>query len=110
MNLRDWCIWLVDLFEYNFTQLELPLSIIRSFFFTVHTAVVYVIQVYLLLASRIGIFHVDPSRKQSANLYVIYHCCVYREKTPDVGQRNCPKHVEFHSKNKFVKLMQLVLF
>ena len=21
--------------------------------------------------------------------------------TPDVGQRNCPKHVEFYSKNKF---------
>ena len=43
-----------------------PLSIIRSFF-TVHTATVYVIQV----------------------------CCVYSEKTPDDGQRNCPKHVEF---------------
>ena len=24
-------------------------------------------------------------------------------KTPDDGQRNCPKHVEFHSKNKFEK-------
>jgi hypothetical protein len=22
---------------------------------------------------------------------------------PDDGQRNCPKHVEFHSKNKFKK-------
>jgi len=30
--------------------------------------------------------------------------------TPDDGQRNCPKHVEFHSKNKFQKLMQLVGF
>jgi hypothetical protein len=28
--------------------------------------------------------------------------CV-RWKTPDDGQRNCPKHVEFHSKNKFEK-------
>ena len=25
-------------------------------------------------------------------------------KTPDDGKRNCPKHVEFHSKNKFEKL------
>ena len=28
--------------------------------------------------------------------------------TPDDGQRNCPKHVEFYSKNKFEKLVQLV--
>jgi hypothetical protein len=31
-------------------------------------------------------------------------------KTPDDGQRNCPKHVESHSKNKFEKLMHLVGF
>jgi len=31
-------------------------------------------------------------------------------KTPDYGQRNCPKHVEFHSKNKFEKLVHLVGF
>jgi len=38
-----------------------------------------------------------------------YHCCVYTEnKTPDDGQRNCPKHVEFQSKNKFEKLVHLV--
>jgi hypothetical protein len=30
--------------------------------------------------------------------------------TPDDGQRNCPKHVEFHSKNKFEKLVHLVGF
>ena len=29
-------------------------------------------------------------------------------KTPDDGQRNCPKHVEFYSKNKFGKLVHLV--
>jgi len=29
-------------------------------------------------------------------------------KTPDDGQRNYPKHVEFHSKNKFEKLVHLV--
>ena len=26
-------------------------------------------------------------------------------RTPDDGQRNCPKHVEFYSKNKFEKLV-----
>ena len=31
-------------------------------------------------------------------------------KTPDNGQRNCPKHVEFHPKNKFEKLLRLVGF
>jgi len=31
-------------------------------------------------------------------------------KTPDDGQRNCPKHVEFYSKNKFKKLVLLVRF
>ena len=71
-----------------------PLSIIRSFF-TVHTAME---------------FHPDPAHKLSANLYDIYHCCVYSEKTPDDGDRNCPKHVEFHSKNKFEKLVHLVGF
>jgi len=30
--------------------------------------------------------------------------------TPDDGQRNCPKHVEFHSKNKSEKLVHLVGF
>jgi len=31
-------------------------------------------------------------------------------KTPDDEQRNCPKHVEFYSKNKFEKLLHLVGF
>jgi len=31
-------------------------------------------------------------------------------KTPDDGQRNCPKYVEFNSKNKIEKLMHLVGF
>ena len=35
--------------------------------------------------------------------------CVQR-KTPDDGQRNCPKHVDFYSKNKSEKLVHLVGF
>ena len=31
-------------------------------------------------------------------------------KTPDEGKRNCPKHVEFYSKDKFEKLVHLVGF
>ena len=44
-----------------------------------------------------------------AKLYDIYHCCV-QWKTPDDGQRNYPKHVEFYSKNKFKELVHLVGF
>jgi len=54
-------------------------------------------------------FRPDPARKLSANLFDIYHCCV-QWKTPDDGQRNCPKHVEFYSKNKYEKLVHLVGF
>jgi len=44
----------------------------------------------------------------SPNLYDIYHCV--QRKTPDNGQRNCPKYVEFYSENKFEKLVHLVGF
>jgi hypothetical protein len=72
----------------------------RQELFTVHSAMVYVIQV--------------PS----------WSCCskaVYRPLwhipslsvqwiTPGDGQRNCLKHVEFHFENKFEKLLHLVGF
>jgi len=39
------------------------------------------------------------------------YCCIYRQYyTPDDGQKTCPKHVEFYSKNKFEKLVYLVGF
>jgi len=37
-----------------------------------------------------------------------YTIAVYTVKNFDDGQRNCPKHVEFYSKNKFEKLVHLV--
>jgi len=47
----------------------------------------------------------------SPNPYDIYHCCVYSEKLLMMdGQRNCPKYVEFYSKNKFEKLVHVVGF
>ena len=39
-----------------------------------------------------------------------YTIAVYSEKTPVDGHRNCPKHVEFYSKDKFEKLVHLVGF
>jgi hypothetical protein len=104
--------------SYNKTKQDAPVSQIYSWnktlhvsdsssvhhqeFFTVHTAMVYVIQVCWKLYA--------PAHKLSANVYDIYQRCVYSGKTPDDGQKNCPKHVEFHSKNKFEKLVQLVGF
>ena len=44
------------------------------------------------------------------NLYDIYLLLCVQCYTPDDGQRNCPKHVEFYSKNKFEKLVHLVGF
>jgi len=44
------------------------------------------------------------------NFSTTYAVAVCTVKTPDDGQRNSPKHVEFYSKNKFEKLVHLVGF
>ena len=52
-----------------------------------------------------GVFHCTHSKP-------VWHIPLLRVqwKTPDDGHRNCPKHVEFYSKNKFEKLTHLVGF
>jgi hypothetical protein len=44
------------------------------------------------------------------NLYDIYLLLCIQYKTPDNGQKTCPKHVELYSKNKFEKLVHLIGF
>ena len=44
------------------------------------------------------------------NLYDMYLLLCIQYKTPDDGQKTCLKHVEFYSKNKFEKLVQLIGF
>jgi hypothetical protein len=44
------------------------------------------------------------------NLYDIYLLLCIQYKTPDDGQKTCPKHVEFHSKSKSEKLVHFVDF
>ena len=44
------------------------------------------------------------------NLYDIYLLLCEQYKAPDDGQKTCPKHAEFYSKNKFEKLVHLVRF
>jgi len=68
-----------------------PLSIIRSFS-------LYTKQWYM----SYGFADRCP---QTCMTYNIAVCTV---KTPDDGQRNCSKHLEFYSKNKFEKLVHLV--
>jgi len=56
-----------------YTFRTVRLSIVRSLF-TLHSAMVYVIQVCRQLSSRDG-----PARKLSTNLYGIYNCWAYSE-------------------------------
>ena len=53
--------------------------------------------------------------------FPVFHCthsngichrgfAVCTVKNPDDGQRKCPKHIEFYSKNKFKKFLHLVGF
>ena len=55
-------------------------SVHHQEFFTVHTAMVYIIQFSRQLSSRIRMEHPDPARKLSPNRYDVYHCFVYSEK------------------------------
>ena len=71
-------------------------SVHHQEFFTVHTA----IHTGLLTAC---------SQAVSKPVWHTPLLCV-QWKTPDDGQRSCPKHVEFYSKNKFEKLVHLVGF
>jgi hypothetical protein len=85
-------------------------------FFTVHTAMVYVIQTA---------FEQQQQQDQDGTAVISWSCCyskaVYKPVwqipllsvqciTADGGQRNCLKNVEFHSNNKFEKLVHLVRF
>ena len=51
-----------------------------------------------------------PLANSQRNLYDINLLLCVQCQTPDDGQRNCPKHVEFYSKNKCEKFLYLVGF
>jgi len=73
-----------------------PLSIIRSF--TLYTQPWY-------MSYRFA----DSWRAVSKPVWHVPLLCL-QWKTPVNGQRNCPKHVKFYSKNKFEKFVHLVGF
>ena len=78
-----------------------PLSIIRSF-------QLYTQQWYMPYRFADSL-RAGSGRNCRKNVWHIPLLCV-QWKTPDDGQRNCPKHVEFYFKNKFEKLAHLVGF
>jgi len=86
---------------------RVPLSIIRSF--SLYTQ--QYIQIFLTACEQDQDGFPSWSRSQAVSK-LVWHIPLLRVqwKTPDDGQRNCPKHVEFYSKNKFEKLLHLVRF
>jgi len=80
-----------------YTFRTVPLSIIRSFSLYTQQDQDGTGSVLILLASC----------QQTCMTYTIAVCTV---KTPDGEQKNCPKRVEFYSKNKFEKSVHLVGF
>jgi len=58
-----------------------------------------------------GVFHCwQLANKLSANLYDVYHCRVYSEKLLMMNRGTVRNMQEFHSQNKFEKLMHPVGF
>ena len=52
----------------------------------------------------------DPASKQSAEPVWYIPIAVYTVLTPDDGQRNCPKHVEFFLILDFRRVLNIVNF
>ena len=76
-------------------------SVLHQEFSIVRTAMVYVIQICWQLVSR---SICSCSQAVSKPVWRVQLLCV-QWKTPDDAQKNCPKHVEFHSKNKSENLL-----
>jgi hypothetical protein len=84
-----------------------PVSINRNFL--LHTQQWYMSYRFddnMQAGSEWSILILLASCQQTGMAYTIAVCTI--KKTPDDGPRNCPKHVKFHSKNKFEKSVHLV--
>jgi len=83
----------------------IPLSIVRSF--SLYTQQWYMPYRFVdSLRAELGWSCSQAVSKPVWHIPLLY----VQWKTPDDGQRNCPKHVEFLSKNKFEKSVHLVGF
>jgi len=95
--------------EWNYVFWTVPLSIIRSFHCTHSNAVCHTGLLTACEQDQDGTPCRSCLQAVSKPVWHIPLLCV-QWKTPDDGQRNCLKHVEFHSQNKFEKLVHLVGF
>ena len=95
-----------NLFWNETLHVSVSSSVHHQEIFTVYTTMVYVVQVCWQLASRSICSCSQAVNKPVRHIPLL---CI-QWKTPDDGQRNCPKHVEFHSKNKLEKSVHLVGF
>ena len=84
-----------------------PLSIIRSF--SLYTQQWYMSYRFSDSLREGSGWKLSCSQAVSKPVWHIPLLCV-QWKTPDGGQRNCPKHVDFYSKNKFENLVHWVGF
>jgi hypothetical protein len=83
-----------------------PLSIIRSFFYCTHSNGICHTGLQTACEQNRSWSCLRAVRKPVSHIPLLW----VQWKTPDDGQRNCSKHVEFHSKNKFEKLVHIVGF
>ena len=73
-----------------------------------HQFLKFIFGIKLHVSDSSSVHHQEFFTVHKAMIYVMQFCwhipllCV-QWKTPDDGQRNCLKHVEFYSKNKFEK-------
>ena len=82
----------------------IPLSIIRSF--SLYTQQWYMAFRFIDSLRAGSRFHPDPARKLSANVYDIYHCCVYNEKLL-MMDKGIVRYMLSFIQNKFEKLVHL---
>ena len=96
----SWLITKIKIYMFR----TIPLSIIRS-------SSVYTQQWYMSYRFVDSLLAESGSCSQAVNKPVWHIPLLFVQwKTPDYGQRNCPKHVEFYSKNKFEELVYIVGF
>ena len=85
-----------------------PLSIIRSFHCTHSNGICHTLLQTACEQDQDGTSW-SCSQAVCKSVWHIPLLCV-QWKTPDDGQRSCPKHADFRSKNKFEKLVHIVGF
>ena len=88
--------YLLTFTSYNKTQLDALISQIYFWNKTLH------------VSDSSSVHHQEFFTVHTAMIYIVQVC--WQPFLPDDGQRNCPKHVEFYSKNIFEKLVHLVGF